>query len=489
MLEKEVSRTKANEIENERGRSMVEMLGTLAIMGVLAIGGIAGYRYAMDKYNANEILNEVRKRAVTASQQRLLGHSINLSEYGVNTVQGYAIETADNYNGNAGQFTITVKGIEQGVCNQVIDSPLPMVIEELVGGVVVADDVDCTAETNDVLFAFANDLASGSVGGGDGGDGGEGNPPEEFDPTAPENNVICSSNPWPFKCYTCDDMMPDMTASFWVDTNTCTTVCSNREIIGGRCVQKCKAGFFRDSYDGVCYSCNTIGDIEANQSECLKCNGQNGIALRRWENGHCSLDLCPDGSIPDIDMGCSQEKCKENEFWDVTGKCYSCGTDQVVFVDQSGGGCESICNGNSDKSDSRTLERGDYGYALCRKKEKTIQCSTENSFQSYSGACYSCSTISSIEIGENSSCSEACTGSDKRFKRCNEWGQCYCNLCPKNIASLALNTQETCEACGGQWNGSVCCDDDRCAVIPESSQPESSVSGGYQPEQTVSGYY
>lgn len=41
----------------ELGRSMVEMLGVLAIIGVLSVGGIAGYRYAMDKHVANEILN------------------------------------------------------------------------------------------------------------------------------------------------------------------------------------------------------------------------------------------------------------------------------------------------------------------------------------------------------------------------------------------------------------------------------------------------
>ena len=65
---------------NERGRSMVEMLGVLAVMGVLSIGGVAGYRYAIDKMNANDIINEVRKRAITASQQRVLGQNINLAE-------------------------------------------------------------------------------------------------------------------------------------------------------------------------------------------------------------------------------------------------------------------------------------------------------------------------------------------------------------------------------------------------------------------------
>ena len=37
----------------ERGRSMVEMLGVLAIVGVLSIGAISGYTYAMSKHRAN----------------------------------------------------------------------------------------------------------------------------------------------------------------------------------------------------------------------------------------------------------------------------------------------------------------------------------------------------------------------------------------------------------------------------------------------------
>ncbi len=66
------------EIKMENGRSMVEMLGVLAVMGVLSIGGVAGYRYAMDKMNANDIINEVKKRAVTASQQRILRMTLSM---------------------------------------------------------------------------------------------------------------------------------------------------------------------------------------------------------------------------------------------------------------------------------------------------------------------------------------------------------------------------------------------------------------------------
>ena len=40
----------------ENGRSMVEMLGVLAIAGVLSIGGIIGYKQAMEKQQSNALM-------------------------------------------------------------------------------------------------------------------------------------------------------------------------------------------------------------------------------------------------------------------------------------------------------------------------------------------------------------------------------------------------------------------------------------------------
>ena len=51
---------------NESGRSMVEMLGVLAIIGVLSIGGIAGYTLAMNRYRANEALQVASIVAIEA---------------------------------------------------------------------------------------------------------------------------------------------------------------------------------------------------------------------------------------------------------------------------------------------------------------------------------------------------------------------------------------------------------------------------------------
>ena len=41
------------------GRSMIEMLGVLAIIAVLTVGGIAGYSKAMEKFKVNKTIDEV----------------------------------------------------------------------------------------------------------------------------------------------------------------------------------------------------------------------------------------------------------------------------------------------------------------------------------------------------------------------------------------------------------------------------------------------
>ena len=43
---------------NPLGRSMIEMLGVLAIIGVLSVGGIAGYSKAMEKFKVNKTVSE-----------------------------------------------------------------------------------------------------------------------------------------------------------------------------------------------------------------------------------------------------------------------------------------------------------------------------------------------------------------------------------------------------------------------------------------------
>ena len=64
----------------ESGRSMVEMLGVLAIIGVLSVGGIAGYSLSMRRHRANGIVDAAAKYALVIygqCQQQIMDGTAN----------------------------------------------------------------------------------------------------------------------------------------------------------------------------------------------------------------------------------------------------------------------------------------------------------------------------------------------------------------------------------------------------------------------------
>ncbi len=62
---------------NQFGRSMIEMLGVLAIIGVLSIGGIAGYSKAMEKHKINKTIDEIN--TLTGNLRPLINNKLNAS--------------------------------------------------------------------------------------------------------------------------------------------------------------------------------------------------------------------------------------------------------------------------------------------------------------------------------------------------------------------------------------------------------------------------
>ncbi len=55
-----------NKNASQSGRSMIEMLGVLAIVGILSAGGIAGYSMAMEQYKSNLLIERVQLIATRA---------------------------------------------------------------------------------------------------------------------------------------------------------------------------------------------------------------------------------------------------------------------------------------------------------------------------------------------------------------------------------------------------------------------------------------
>ncbi len=162
-----IENAKNNLNKNESGKSMVEMLGVLALSGILVSGGILGYHYAIDKMNANNIINEIHKRALTISQQRMLQNGINLKEYhptsDVDLIQNkYEVLAENDYNGYENFFSLTTLNIPKGVCNQILNLNWSLPSNIKIGQNFVDEQTTCSGDINDMCFIF-NDKMNNSV--------------------------------------------------------------------------------------------------------------------------------------------------------------------------------------------------------------------------------------------------------------------------------------------------------------------------------------
>ena len=104
----------------EYGRSMVEILGVLAIIGVLSIGGIQGYKYAMDKHRANDIVHEVNMRVQDIwHTYQDKPFPAEFSEWPEMTQTGFPIDVVPNPNNIT--FSVDIENVPNGVCKEVVN--------------------------------------------------------------------------------------------------------------------------------------------------------------------------------------------------------------------------------------------------------------------------------------------------------------------------------------------------------------------------------
>lgn len=91
--------------KNEQsGRSMVEMLGVLAIIGVLSIGGISGYSKAMAKYRVNKTLDQISMLVINI--RTLFSSSINYDGLSDTSAIGLGIIPGDMQSGTGSSLKI-----------------------------------------------------------------------------------------------------------------------------------------------------------------------------------------------------------------------------------------------------------------------------------------------------------------------------------------------------------------------------------------------
>jgi len=148
-------------MKKQVGRSMIEMLGVLAIIAVLSIGGLLGYRRAVNNHQANTILDDVNRFAFVILERSglALGEVIpkgDFVESGIYTLEGYQ-DIEPN------QFSITVKNVPKGVCEALLPKAVieykvrvnPSANEQ--GKLYDTLNKDlCTNDTNIMVFYFGD---------------------------------------------------------------------------------------------------------------------------------------------------------------------------------------------------------------------------------------------------------------------------------------------------------------------------------------------
>jgi len=146
------------------------MLGVLAIIGVLSIGGIAGYTMAMNKHRANELLDGGSKRAMVAMQQIALGY--NAADVSFAEFTGEDGFTGSPVAIQGGELGIHVNGVKQAVCetlvNMVDGENVYVAVEEGEDTVVALEDSDdCDTDPMNILLVYKMGQSAGTGGGDD----------------------------------------------------------------------------------------------------------------------------------------------------------------------------------------------------------------------------------------------------------------------------------------------------------------------------------
>ena len=401
----------------QSGRSMVEILGVLAVAGVLSIGAVSGYKYGMNKYRANETINELQVRAIGLMQQISRGEIVELNmEMGDKTKLGYTVDAWINEK-DPKYFYIALENVPPAICKQILKekwiTPTAVYVGDniyygynnsICGNDTYAPPMDFEFYRD---FAVASEYVEGSY------SYSYSDYYYTYSPeyTAPQQSCSDSDDPLGDiggKCHACDT-----SSSVEVGSNgKCSEICPNRIKTGDYCyLKQCSADKPLQSYNG-CYACNNTSQIYIGQ------------------DGQCS-EVCSNRVKSPNGQYCVLPCSTDKPLMNTNGSCYACNSTANVYVGQDLQ-CSEICS-NRVKSPS--------GYC-------SLACSADKPLVNSSGGCYACNNTSRIYVGPNGQCSEICPD---RIKDSN--GYCVLNCGEGTYANKPLRGNDgNCYACNDTTN-------------------------------------
>ena len=290
--------------KTESGRSMVEMLGTLAIIGVLSIGGIAGYSYGMDKYRCNQTMRDISLRTVDLITQASQGRAeLSLSEW-ENEDSIYDFSNPAYSDDGLVMFDIgTTKKLPKSVCQMVFEGLSNTAVQIDINESPATSKDNC-GDDNTMTFYFeggGNASASAGTGGG--------MVEEQCDGT------ICGM------CERCDYIGWSSDPDY--GKKKCVTV--------GDYEAKCTTD---DNKTGWCVSGTCESDTTCNCDEGYYCADKNhygGSCRHTTPSGTC-VEARPQFKEVDIEGTTYYISKKTMSWWDAVSACEALGNKKLLSV-------------------------------------------------------------------------------------------------------------------------------------------------------------
>ena len=177
-----MSGTNKNDKRSQKGRSMVEILGVLAIIGVLSVGGISAYSAAMAKVKANGLMEATLKEAFLISDQLMMGVvTPKLSGFSKSLFDSVSVVP------NTNNFELTLKAVDEDVCEN---------LKSLLGALSMVQNItdDCLKVTFNKNLTAKKTTQSGGEGGESGGDSGGGNNESIESSYCSDGRTICGES-------------------------------------------------------------------------------------------------------------------------------------------------------------------------------------------------------------------------------------------------------------------------------------------------------
>ena len=388
----------------EGGRSMIEMLGVLAIIGVLTIGGLMGYRYAMNKHKANTILNDVSLAMADLTVQDPDGGAIARQAVAFNPDSGLAMESERTEDGNN---IVYVNGVPKAVCQILIQIKPTDAYENIYDG-----DLNALTSCND-----NQTMAFGSK------DSGE-------PPVTPEcqNDSNCAA----------DEICQN---GHCVVKPIPTDPCENVECFNGG---KCDGG----SCDCVNGYTGTNCEIEPD------CNGSKPCTSpKQCENYICVCPMIGAANTCqtvqkingcDVLVNKTNTACGTNGFCS-NGACTECTSPKIVNTAKDGCECPKIAGCVTQNADTCACDKCDAEYI--KKDGKCEKCTAPKVPNADQTAC-ECPKIENCKEYNDSTCE--CNKCEDGFEVVD--GKCVKNDCPTGQKSVTNYDS------AGNNIGTTCCE-------------------------------